>query len=100
MELEITSSLEGIEKAFGDRSSLPTSFIGSSDQLLEDVCSVALELTVVLWKMFKSMNMFDIYATGNLTFPIVLSGVVGTNLILVKDNTISSNEINIFVKQF
>jgi hypothetical protein len=100
MELEISNTLEKIQVMFGDRTKLPNSFIGSSEDFLELVYEAAVELTLALWRIFKNMNMFDIYGSGDLTFPFVLTGVIGSNLVLIKDNIISSNEVNVHGSHF
>lgn len=96
IELEVMISIDKLTEAFSKRDLLPVSFLMCSDEMLEKVLEAAIELLINLWRIFKNMNMFDIYASGNLTFPFVLTGVVGPNLILIKDNTISSNEVNIY----
>jgi hypothetical protein len=100
MELEISNTLEKIQVMFGDRTKLPNSFIGSSEDFLELVYEAAVELALALWRIFKNMNMFDIYGSGDLTFPFVLTGVIGSNLVLIKDNIISSNEVNVHGSHF
>ena len=100
MELEISNTLDKIAVMFGDKTKLPNSFIGSNEDFLERVYEVAVELALALWRIFKNMNMFDVYGSGDLTFPFVLTGFIGSNLILIKDNTISSNEVNVYGIQF
>jgi len=100
MELEISNTLDKIAVMFGDKTKLPNSFIGSNEDFLERVYEAAVELALALWRIFKNMNMFDVYGSGDLTFPFVLTGVIGSNLILIKDNTISSNEVNVYGIQF
>lgn len=100
MELEISNTLDKLLVMFGDRTKLPNSFIGSNDEFLERVTEAAVELALSLWRIFKNMNMFDVYGSGDLTFPFVLNGVIGSNLYLIKDNVISSNEVNYYGRQF
>ena len=100
MELEVTNTLNKILVVFGDKTKLPSSFIGSDEEFLEKVTEAAIELSLSLWRIFKNMNMFDVYGTGDLTFPFVLNGVIGSNLFLIKDNVISSNEVNYYGRQF
>lgn len=54
------------------------------------------EFAIQLWNAFNKKMMFDVFNSGTTSFPFVLTGIVGTNLILLKDNTISCNEVNIF----
>ena len=100
MELEVDNTVDKLWSVFGDRNKLPTSFTSSSDDFLESVTRATVETALALWRIFKNMNMFDVYGTGDLTFPFVLNGVIGSNLFLIKDNVISSNEVNYYGCQF
>ena len=71
-----------------------------SEDFLDQVLLAAVGVAITMWTMFKSMNMFDPNGIESLSFPFALTDVVGPNLVLIKDNIISTNEVNLYGRNF
>lgn len=96
MAYNLLSALEKVALWAEDKDQMSGVFAMFDKGTLEVVRNAALELTTQLWIVFQQKNMFDILGHENLSFPYVLTGIVGPNLILEKDNVISSTEINLY----
>jgi len=95
MQLEIRETLACITSWGIDREKLSPNFLAKSEHELEEIRKGMFEITILLWNRFNRKNMFDINNKGESTFPFVLKDVFCNNLILIKDNYLSSNEVNI-----
>lgn len=95
MCLDFNATTNAISLWGSDHERLSTNFYsldqGKMDLIREAMFSVATQL----WLEFKNRNMFDFNNVSNLSFPFVMTDIVGTNLMLMKDNVLSSNEVNI-----
>ena len=96
MRLDINKTLEVIQTWGYDKNNLSSNFHALSELELDKIRDAITELCVRLWRDFNNKNMFDPLNNDNLTFPFILEGMIGSNLIFMKDNVISSNEINPF----
>ncbi len=94
MDLNLNNTLEKILVWGTDRFFIPANFQMMQADQLESIRNAMYESATLLWLKFKNKGMFDINNHGNTSFPFVAEDVVGSNIVLLKDNVISSNEVN------
>lgn len=94
MDLNISSSLEQVLLWATDKKNMPSNYDMLSDNIIDNIRNAMYEVVTLLWTRFHRKNMFDTNNVGTTSFPFVLADVISTNLVLFKDNVISSNEVN------
>lgn len=96
MNIDVFCTLEEVKNWGYDKNKLSSNFFMLNDDKLSVIREAMIQLTIGLWNEFNKKKMFDVLANPDLSFPCVLEGVVASNLIFMKDNIISSNEINVY----
>lgn len=96
MSLNFNETIAAIEAWGIAQDKLSANFFTLDMKKMDLIRQRLFEVASQLWLHFKNKNMFDFNNVGNLSFPFVLKDIAGTNLMLIKDNVISSNEVNIY----
>ncbi len=100
MTLDLSSVINAVTIWGFDQSRLSANFFMLDHTRLEQIRHALFDVANRLWLNFKNLNMFDFNNGPETSFPFVLSGINGTNLMFLKDNVISSNEVNIYGKYY
>ena len=98
MTLDFNKMTEAISLWGTDPDRLSTNFYSLDISRLDGIRTAIFDVATQLWLQFKDRNMFDFNNIDNLSFPFVMTDILGTNLVLMKDNVISSNEVKIYGK--
>lgn len=96
MSLDFNAVLQAISLWGLDESRMSTNFFRLDQFKLEEIRQAMVQVATELWMEFKRRNMFDFQNHDNLSFPFVMTAVVGSNVMLEKDNVLSSNEVDIY----
>ena len=99
MTLDAGRLMEAIQLWGTDHNRMSTNFFSLPKESLESIREAMWQVAMALWQRFKTLNMFDFNnidaVETNSSFPFVLSAIVGSNLVFLKDNIISSNEVKL-----
>lgn len=98
LELNIGNTLEVMSSWGIDENITSSNFSRFNEASRAVIRELIGMVTCELWLKYKSMNMFDINNTGFSSFPFILKGILGTSIILLKDDVISTNIVNVYVK--
>ncbi len=93
MSLDYTGMQESIACWGYDRNKISANFFSCNEDMLATLRLKMFDVATQMWLRFKEYNMFDVQNNIKLSFPFVLTGIVGTNLMFLKDNVLSSNEV-------
>ncbi len=96
MQIDLTQVIKSIVEWQEDALLKSSNFDSVSKETIEDIRIVMFDVAIDLYYKFLNMDFFDRYNVGSSSFPIVLNGIVGYNVVLIKDNVISSNVINVY----
>ena len=96
MALDFNRTIKAISVWGFDTERLSTNFYSLDPTKMEKIREAMFSVANQLWLEFKNRNMFDYNNHDNLTFPFVMTEIVGSNLMLMKDNVLSSNEVKIY----
>ena len=96
MALDFNRTINAISVWGFDTERLSTNFYSLDPTKMEKIREAMFSVANQLWLEFKNRNMFDYNNHDNLTFPFVMAEIVGSNLMLMKDNVLSSNEVKIY----
>lgn len=96
MTLDYNTLVNAISLWGTDPNRLSTNFYSLDISRLDDIRQAMFDVSTQLWLEFKRRNMFDFNNTPETSFPFVMSNIAGSNLVLTKDNIVSSNEVDIY----
>ena len=96
MQIDLTQVIKSTVEWQEDDLLKSSNFDSVSKETIEDIKIVMFDVAIDLYYKFLNMDFFDRYNVGASSFPIVLNGIVGYNVVLIKDNVISSNVINVY----
>src|SRR5574343_427066 len=96
MQYDLTEVIAAVVVWQQDQSKKSSNFDNVDIFTIEKIQSVMMGVVIDLHRQLKNMNFFDFNNTGTNSFPVVLNGIVGYNVVLIKDNIISSNQIDLF----
>lgn len=96
MQIDFNEVVKAIVQWQEDPFKKSSNFDSVSKETLESIRMVIFDVAFDLYLKVKNLNFFDFNNVGTSSFPIVLNGIVDYNVVLIKDNVISSNVINIF----
>lgn len=96
MQIDLTQVIKATVEWQEDELLKSSNFDSVSKETIEDIKIVMFDVAIDLYYKFLNMDFFDRYNVGTSSFPIVLNGIVGYNVVLIKDNVISSNVVNVY----